>query len=188
MSDPHSSAAPKDGQIKDSLKVDARHPSVVKDWLRELPLRMQSTVLLSLRGPDGCSKENGAKVICRELRFVVLNPAFPKALFPNKSEDIFMGTQTGYCSWDVAEAFWSDHDAYPHHWLMHLLHAAEIIGQFHPDGFVSTFWFSFYEAGCRTFHMNTETIEQLEDRLADPPQTLALLAASASSSTAPQEK
>ncbi len=141
---------------------------VVRAWVDDLPLRMQSTLLLSMRGPDGCAKEASAKVLVRELRYVVLHPAFPKELYPNKAEDVFMGTQTGLCSWSVVEHFKEHHDEYPHHWLMHFIHAAEIVGQFHPADDVRAFWWSTYAAMCSAMHMQPEDIEQLSRRLRDP--------------------
>jgi hypothetical protein len=140
---------------------------VVKDWVWELPLRMQSTLLLALRGPDGTAKEGPAKRIVREYRYVVLVPAFPMDIFP-KDDDVFMGTQTGYLDADAIRTFKNNHDEYPHHWLMHLIHAAEIVGQFHPDDNTRTFWWMFYLEMCDAMHMLNEDIQQLSERLADP--------------------
>ena len=136
--------------------------SVIQEWAMELPLRMQSTMLLAMRGPDGCSKHNTAKVLLRQLRAAVLVPAFPGR------PDSFMGDQSGYCAWDDAEAFLDDHDAFPHHWLMHFIHAAEIVGQFHPNDAIRGFWWRFYLALCETFHMRNENLDELLQRLADP--------------------
>jgi hypothetical protein len=137
---------------------------VMREWTETLPIRMQSTMMLALRGPDTVSKENKAKVLIRELRFAILHPAFPVGL-ERLAHDDFMGFQMGYCTWNIAEEFLADHDQYPHHWLLHLAHAAEIVGQFHPDEKVRHFWFQVYTALCSQFHMNPETLEQLNDRL-----------------------
>lgn len=138
--------------------------NVMKDWALDLPIRMQSTMMLGLRGPDTLTKNNNAKTLIRELRFAILNPAFPvevERLF----HDDFMGTQTGYASWEDAEAFLADHDQYPHHWLMHFIHTVEIVGQFHPDETTRMYWFALYRELVNAFHMNPETLEQLEHRL-----------------------
>lgn len=135
---------------------------VIQEWCWVLPLRMQSTMLLSLRGPDGCSKHNTAKELLRQLRSAVLVPAFPGV------PDSFMGDQRGYADWRVAEAFIDDHDAYPHHWLMHFIHAAEIVGQFHPRDDVRAFWWRLYLSLAEAFHMRNENIDELSRRLADP--------------------
>lgn len=141
---------------------------VIKPWLFDLPLRMQSTVLLSLRGPDGCTKEGPHKQLIREFRYVVLVPAFPKDIFP-KEDDWFMGSQTGITPWTLVEEFAANHDHYPHHWLLHFIHAAEIVGQFHPDDDIRIFWLKFYLRMCDTMHMRAETANELSERLQDPP-------------------
>lgn len=137
--------------------------SVVRPWVSELPLRMQAVLLLAMRGPDGVKKENLAKQIVRELRFVVLNPALPKT--DGTKIDEFMGTQTGHLSLEKAMIFAQEHDEYPHHWLMHLVHAAEIVGQYHPDTEVQTFWWCLYQCMTRALHLNPEDLLQLEARL-----------------------
>jgi hypothetical protein len=136
-------------------------------WTWALPLRMQSLLMLAMRGPDGCSKENGAKVLLRELRSVVLVPAFPG------KPDSFMGLQKGFCDWDVVETFAEHHDEYPHHWLMHFIHAAEVVGQFHPDHHVQSFWWNVYVALCHAMHMHNENLDELLRRLGDPEPPVA---------------
>jgi len=79
-----------------------------------------------------------------------------------------MGDQRGYCDWCVAATFLDDHDEYPHHWLMHFVHAAEIVGQHHPDDNTRSFWWRLYLALCEAFHMHNENIDELAARLADP--------------------
>lgn len=149
-----------------SVDLMREEPSipVVKPWVFNLPIRMQSVLLLALRGPDGVSKENSAKKLVREFRFVILNPAFPKELDSRHGDD-FMGHQMGYTDWSVVEEFTESHDEYPHHWLMHFMHAAEIVGQWHPDGQIQNFWFQVYYSLCKALHVNPEEINQLETRL-----------------------
>lgn len=126
-----------------------------------LPIRMQSTMILSLRGPDACAKHNTAKELLRQLRSVVLVPAFPGTM------DSFMGDQKGYTDISIVNAFLDDHDEYPHHWLMHFVHAVEIVGQFHPDDRIREFWWQLYLFLCQAFHMHPENIEELHRRLQD---------------------
>ena len=135
--------------------------SVIQPWVTALPLRMQSTMLLSLRGPDGCSKENVAKILLRQLRSAVLVPAFPG------TPDSFMGDQRGYVEWSVAKWFIDNHDEYPHHWIMHFVHAAEIVGQFHPDATIRAFWQEVYVEMASGFHMLPENGYELRHRLKD---------------------
>lgn len=48
-------------------------PSVVQDWVQDLPLRQQGVLLLALRGPDGARKESPSKPIIRSMRALALN-------------------------------------------------------------------------------------------------------------------
>lgn len=138
--------------------------NVMRPWATDLPIRMQSTMMLGLRGPDTLTKNNNAKILIRELRYAILFPAFPVNVERLKTDD-FMGTQTGYCSWNVAQEFLDDHDQYPHHWLLHFIHTIEIVGQYHPDENTRQFWWMLYVSLCAAFHMNPETFDQLEERL-----------------------
>jgi hypothetical protein len=58
-----------------------------------------------------------------------------------------------------------DHDQYPHHWLMHMIHCAEIIGYLHSDITISEWWRNYYLAWCNVFHMLPETKELMLQRL-----------------------
>jgi len=136
----------------------------MREWALQLPIRMQSTMMLGLRGPDTLTKNNNAKTLIRELRFAIIHPAFPVEVERLQTDD-FMGTQSGYTPWSEAEAFLADHDQYPHHWLMHFVHTIEIVGQFHPDATIRAYWFALYTELVSAFHMNPETLEQLQQRL-----------------------
>jgi len=146
---------------------------VVRDWIEQLPLRMQSTLMLSSRGPDDTMKECDVKYFVREFRYVIFVPAFPKEVCP-RDNDTFMGTQTGYLTYDDILQFKNNHDHLPHHWLLHFIHASEIVGQFHPDDKIRGFWWSFYLEMCDSMHMFPEQIDQLSKRLADPTRALSV--------------
>lgn len=139
--------------------------------------------MLSLRGPDGAPKECVAKELTRAMRAVLLRGAH------FKGHDEFMGDHSGlprpalinriYKRFDgagrevdpvnsvndVIEIFAESHDEYPHHWTMHLVHAAEIVGYLHPKYEVRQFWERFYLRMVRAFHMHPETLPQMLDRL-----------------------
>ena len=65
------------------------------------------------------------------------------------------------------EAFKKQIDHYPVHWILHFVHAAEIVGYFHPDKFIRRRWNSFYLAMADAFHMRAETKLQNTKRLTD---------------------
>lgn len=68
---------------------------------------------------------------------------------------------------EAAKLFIDAHDEYPHHFTMHLLHSAEILGYKHPDLKTRRFWMKLYEQGCDAFHMYPETEKQMDIRLKD---------------------
>lgn len=137
--------------------------SVLHDWVHTLPFQMQALLLTAMRGPDGIEKHCTAKCIVRYLRGIVLKPA---GCWSGENDNDFMWGDYSrfeeYCN-----TFWDDHDAYPHHFIMHLLHCAEAVGYKHPHEETSRYWHLFYVKGCRAFHMNIETHDQLDKRLND---------------------
>ncbi len=134
-----------------------------------------------MRGPDENNKYNAAKAIIRYLRGVVCKPAgdwdgtnnndfmwgeYTKNVeqshqhqkLPDRIDNVFKS---------YADNFWQDHDEYPHHFIMHLVHCAEVVGYYHPDKTVRSHWKQFYLDAVKAFHMNPETMLELESRLND---------------------
>jgi len=131
-----------------------------REWVDEHSLAIQGTLGTVVRGPDFSSKESTAKPLVRALRYTFMNNAHDIEF---NHHDRFMGDHTGLCSSEELEEFIEDHDSYPHHWLMHFIHAAEIVGYLHPDRNIARFWLNFYFRMCSSFHMTFETkIEMLE--------------------------
>jgi hypothetical protein len=136
--------------------------SVVKEWISELPFTQQALLMLSLRGPDGVEKYSGAKFILYFIRDVILKAAYP---YDGKFEKGgFMRSDYENFS-TVADAFFDDLDAYPMHFLMHFIHAAEVIGYHHPDDKIRNHWFNFYCFACECLHMKPENQYELNQRL-----------------------
>jgi len=78
--------------------------------------------------------------------------------------------------WDrlKAASFDSQRDTYlrhvdelPHHFQLHFMHAAEIVGFKHPDSAIRTWWREFYEMLVNDAHLFPETEEQMDERLSD---------------------
>lgn len=136
--------------------------SVIKEWVSELPFTQQALLMLALRGADGMPKHNTAKNVVHYLRDVILHAAYPD----------YDGTPEGFMRADyenfglVVKMFWGDTDAYPMHFLMHLIHAAEVVGYNHPNKTMRGQWLAFYELACKNLHMNPESKRQLNSRLA----------------------
>lgn len=141
----------------------SKSESVLHDWVHELPFQMQALLLTSMRGPDGCSKDNSAKCIVRYLRGAVIKPA---GNWSGQNDNDFMwGNYLGFDK--RIKDFWNDHDEYPHHFIMHLVHCAQVVGYKHTDKVVATLWNRFYLYACDAFHMNPEEEEQMDERLND---------------------
>lgn len=132
--------------------------SVVRDWVTELPWKQQTVLLSAIRGCDGVSKHDPSKEFVRPLRGLILKNAEPDA-----EDDTFMHHPSDD---NKVENFAHDLDNYPMHWVIHFLHAVEIIGYKHPDELVRQRWNKLYVEMVREgFHLRMESPEQLDKRL-----------------------
>lgn len=137
--------------------------SVLHDWVHTLPFQQQALLMTGMRGPDGLPKRCTAKFIIRYLRGVVLKAAGD---WNGESNNDFMWGN--YYNWPThIKDFWADHDHYPHHFIMDLLHCCEVVAYKHPDRSIRQFYSQFYTMGCKSFHLTPETPEQMDLRLND---------------------
>ena len=134
--------------------------SVLKPWVTALTIQMQGTLVCALRGPDGVPRNDPAKALVRALRATVVNNA--KGLGP---DDVFMGDGTGVCKPEEVELFFDNVDQYQHHWYLHFIHAAEIIGYTHPSDEIRRFWAAFYERAVEDLHLSPEDMDVMLRRL-----------------------
>lgn len=137
--------------------------SVLHDWVHTLTFQQQALLMTAMRGPDGAQKHCTAKIIVRYLRGHVLKPAGD---WKGKNDNDFMWGELDVFHGYIRH-FWDNHDDYPHHFIMHLLHAAEVVGYKHPDATVGYYWNMFYVMGCRSFHLRPETEKDMDARLND---------------------
>lgn len=148
--------------------------SVLHEWVHALTFQMQALLLTAMRGPDENNKYNAAKAIIRYLRGAICKPAGD---WNGKNNNDFMWgeyvqeIQSTPVRVELfqkyADAFWQDHDEYPHHFIMHLVHCAEVVGYKHPEASINMWWSRFYLDACDAFHMNEETEEEMDKRLND---------------------
>lgn len=75
--------------------------------------------------------------------------------------------------WKYAGEFLDSHDHYPHHFLMHFTHAAEILGYKMPYKPQREWWGGFYHKLVHKLHLNPETEAQLDARLNADEETFA---------------
>lgn len=119
--------------------------SVLQDWVMELPLRAQGTLLTGVRGCDPAPKTPGAiderygcstgecsaeRSLSAFLRYCILVPADPRevdvpgAWFQSRPPGDWKPSAFGH---------------YPLHWYSHLMHSFEVVGYCHPSGRMEEF-------------------------------------------------
>lgn len=141
--------------------------SVLQDWVTQLPLRFQGTLLTAVRGCDdepkswtrtGVAFSQGRRITAY-IRWCFMNPADPRevdaeegAFFMSIPPRPFKPSQFGHL---------------PQHWYSHIMHALEIIGYYHPDLDVRGESFSLYNKMVHCFHLNIETKLEQWDRLTE---------------------
>jgi hypothetical protein len=144
--------------------------NVLQPWLAELTLMQQSVLLTAIRGPDGIRKNHPAKVLLRWFRRCVMYSAFEKKILENE----FVpggGSFTGPCPFDsideAVKLYISTLDELPHHFQLHFMHAAEILGYKHPDQHKRAFWNDLYLTLVKDAHLMPESERQMDIRLGD---------------------
>ena len=168
----------------------ARTPvPVTQHWTHHLPLMQQTVLLLALRGPDGLRKYHPSKYLLRFLRRCVLVSAYDGRVLATPGEP-GGGSFTGPaypCSLPTVDHAADWHrpmsavvgnyiaalDEVPHHFQLHLLHAAEVVGYRHPSPYHADFWRGTYYRLVADMHLRPETPEELDLRLGDDPDAWA---------------
>ncbi len=130
--------------------------SVVHPWLDDLTMKQQTVLLSALRGCDGVSKDDVSKVLVRAFRSIVLQNAAPTGRFMHDN-----------VAPEQIELFCHAPDVYPMHWLMHFIHAIEIVGYNYPIVETREWWYRLYLRLTTALHFNPETMEQNDLSLKD---------------------
>lgn len=141
--------------------------SVLQDWVMELPLRFQGTLLTAVRGCDDEAKQwtrtevaySPGRRITAFVRFCFMNPADVRevgreegAFFMPEPPRPFKPSQFGHL---------------PQHWYSHIMHALEIIAYYHPDLATAGEAYELYASMVHNMHLNIETREQQLTRLTE---------------------
>lgn len=133
---------------------------ILQEWVAKLGLRHQGVLLAAVRGCDTEPKESAAKELTRSLRGEILNT---HCADPEKAKSFIEFTDVKSLTHRM-QAVIRDHDNLPHHYVMHLVHAAEILGNHGPFD-RQVYWWYFYREMCRKMHVNPETKQELDERL-----------------------
>lgn len=140
--------------------------SVLQEWVMELPLREQGTLLTAVRGCDVEPKQWTARGIADSpgrrltafIRWCFMNPADPRevdipgAFFQSKPPSPFKPSEFGHL---------------PLHWYTHVMHALEVIAWRHPDRNLAALAYNLYDHMVSTLHLNAEGKEQMISRLSE---------------------
>lgn len=139
--------------------------SVLQDWVMELPLREQGTLLTGIRGCDVVAKpakgedEPPERQLVAFLRFCVMNPADPRevgipgSFFQPQPPQGWKASQLGH---------------YPQHWYSHLMHCYEVVAYRHPDRvLIAPAAYDVYLKLVRNMHLEPESFGQMRNRLSE---------------------
>ena len=139
-------------------------PSIMQDWTHHIGMRHQGVLVSAMRGCDLAPRHDPSKLAQRTLRSAVLIPHSGRFANPASYITVEPDVAKWWVTMNVFSASW---DHYPNHYVMHFLHAAEIVGYYAPDSHpaFSSRWCAWYHQGCNILHMNPETKDQCERRL-----------------------
>ncbi len=138
--------------------------SILQPWVEALGLRHQGVIVSAMRGCDTAARHDPSKLFHRLLRGAVLLPHCGRFATPltyivvEPDEDKW---------WAGVRPFLDSWDHYPNHYVVHVIHAAEIIGYYGPEEspVFGLRWLAFYRAACHKLHLFPETRTVLDDRL-----------------------
>lgn len=137
--------------------------SVLQNWVMELPLRAQGTLLTGVRGCDSAPKypghaQSSERQLVAFLRYCVMHPADPRevdvpgAFFQSKPPANWKASEFGH---------------YPQHWYAHIMHCFEVVGYKHPEYSHRVLAADIYLKLVRDLHLRPEVYEDMEERLTE---------------------
>lgn len=135
--------------------------SVLQNWVMELPLRAQGTLLTGMRGCDLTPKlplDSTARQLTAFLRYCIMNPADPRevgipgAFFQDTPPDNWRASELGH---------------YPQHWYSHLMHCYEVVAYMHPHPVLATIAEGIYNRLVHALHLNPESKDMMIKRLTE---------------------
>jgi hypothetical protein len=151
--------------------VSKKEVSVQPQWCAGLPLQQQSVLFLAARGPDGIAKVHPCKAVVQAYRGTVLMAArYGRMLRFAEMADSFMTLDRfGHRAfWEEDKrAYFAHQDSLPHHYHLHLMHGAQILGYKHPDNRFRQRWLDFYLEAVHDLHLLPESEQAMDNRLSD---------------------
>lgn len=141
--------------------------SVLQDWVQELPLRFQGTLLTAARGCDNEPKQwtstgvaySPARRITAFIRYCFMVPADPREV--DAEEGAFM------MSTPPNPFKPSEFGHLPQHWYAHTMHALEIVAYCHPTRKIADQAEELYCAMVSNLHLYPESPNLMGTRLTE---------------------
>lgn len=135
--------------------------SVLQEWVMELPLREQGTILTGIRGCDLTPKypfNSTERQLVAFLRYCTMVPADEREI------GYLGGFMQSYPPQD-----WSPSEIghYPLHWVSHLMHAYQVVGYRSPNKYQLNAALTIYSAIVHSLHLNMESYDQMVARLSE---------------------
>lgn len=167
-------------------RIEEEHGNcALQKWILRLPVMQQSVLMSAVRGPDGIPKYHPVKFLHRWFRRCVLKSAMdgcvlkdpyssnggsftgPSIVLPAAMSMMETAPQWEEGMDDLVSKYLQSVDELPHHFHLHFMHAAEIIGYKHDDDRIRTWWKLMYWRLVKDMHLTPETCEELDFRLSD---------------------
>lgn len=165
---------------------------VQQEWVLQIPYMQQSVLFAAVRAPDGLRKNHPVKVLMRWYRRCVLLSAFDRVALTDPFSEgggsftgpferhhaVAAGLSVQYVgeNWkferdmrfdEMREVYLEHVDEMPHHFQLHFMHAAQIVGVHHPDPKIASWWKTFYLMIVNDAHLHPETDAEMNTRLSD---------------------
>lgn len=155
---------------------------VTQAWCHGITFMQQTVLLTAVRGPDGIPKYHPCKFLLRWFRRCTLvssldgrpldTPFEPGGgSFMGQSFELPPVLRTIERSDAKLDELVGDYlrslDELPHHFQLHFLHAAEIVGYKHPYPEIRAWWLKTYLRLVHDMHLWPETEAQMDSRLGD---------------------
>lgn len=141
--------------------------SVLQDWVMELPLRAQGTLLTCIRGCDVAPKPMypqdvwpAERALTAFLRWCIAVPADPREV--DVPGAFFQSKPPADDEWKPSLL-----EHYPLHWYTHVMHSFEVISYMHPNPDIAMNAGYIYGRMARALHLYPETKEQMLIRLTE---------------------
>lgn len=149
-------------QVVDGKLQNPRR-SVLQDWVMELPLREQGTLLTAVRGCDLTPKfplDSLERRLVGAIRAGFMVPADPREV--DSEPGCFFISEP---PWEGFKFSALGH--YPLHWVSHVMHASEVLAFRHPSMQRRAQWARIYAEICRGLHVPPESFIEFEARLSE---------------------